>query len=69
MHHFLKKYGYIFFLTLAGITAGYMYWRFIGCTAGSCPITSQWHLSSLTGGIMGYLSGNIISDMRNKAKK
>jgi len=67
MGPFLKKHWYIVVLTIAGITAGFLYWRFIGCTKGSCPITSHWHTSSIIGGILGYLSGSIISDFRKKA--
>lgn len=38
-----------------GLIGGFLYWRFIGCTSGSCPITSNWHTSTLVGGIFGYL--------------
>jgi hypothetical protein len=69
MEQFLKKHWYIVVLTALGIAGGYMYWKFIGCAGGSCPITSHWHSSSLAGGIMGYLSGSIISDLRNKPGK
>lgn len=38
-----------------GLIAGYAYWRFIGCESGTCPLTSNWHTSTLFGGIFGYL--------------
>ena len=51
----LKKY----FLLLAGIAlgglAGYLYWKFIGCTSGSCPITSNPRNASLYGAVLGGL--------------
>jgi hypothetical protein len=65
-----KKYLVTGLLSLAGLAAGFMYWRFIGCSSGSCPITSHWYTSGLAGGLLGYFSGDSISDYRNrKAKK
>lgn len=40
---------------LAGAVGGYMYYHFIGCTSGSCPITSQPVNSTLYGAMMGGL--------------
>ena len=38
-----------------GALGGYLYWLFIGCSSGSCPITSSPLLSSLWGAVMGGL--------------
>lgn len=38
-----------------GFIAGFSYWHFIGCTSGTCPLTSNWYNSTLIGGVMGYL--------------
>ena len=27
--------------TLVGALAGYLYWKYIGCSTGTCPITSN----------------------------
>ena len=40
---------------LAGAVGGYLYYHFIGCTSGSCPITSQPVNSTLYGAMMGGL--------------
>ncbi len=40
---------------LAGAVGGYLYYHFIGCTTGSCPITSQPVNSTLYGAMMGGL--------------
>jgi len=37
-----------------------LYWKFIGCTSGTCPIKSVWYLSTLWGATMGYLLGDLI---------
>lgn len=46
-------------LTLLGITlgaaGGFLYWNFIGCTTGTCPITSSPINSSVWGAIIGGL--------------
>lgn len=51
---------------LAGIVGGFLYWRIIGCNSGTCPITANWHTSSILGGIMGYLGGSSIQDIIRK---
>lgn len=38
-----------------GIIGGYLYYSEIGCTTGTCAITSNPWLSMLWGGAMGYL--------------
>ena len=52
-----------------GLLGGFLYWRFVGCKSGSCPITSTWHMSTLMGGIMGYLIGDSVDDIRKKRKQ
>lgn len=44
---------------LAGAIAGYLYWRFIGCSSGTCPIASSPVISSIYGLIMGALLGSL----------
>ena len=39
----------------AGAVAGFLYWKFIGCTSGTCAITSKPVNSSLYGALMGGL--------------
>lgn len=38
-----------------GATGGYLYYYFIGCTSGTCPITSRPLNSTLYGALMGAL--------------
>ncbi len=38
-----------------GTTAGYLYWYFIGCNNGTCPITSSPMKSSIAGALLGGL--------------
>ena len=38
-----------------GALSGYLYWNYIGCTSGTCMITSKPINSTLYGALMGYL--------------
>ena len=40
---------------ILGTTAGFLYWNFVGCSSGTCMITSKPINSTLYGGLMGYL--------------
>ena len=56
---FIKKYqGSLIGITLGAI-AGWLYWNFIGCSSGTCAITSKPLNSVLYGALMGYLVAGI----------
>lgn len=56
-------------LTL-GAVAGFLYWYYIGCTSGTCAITSSPINSTLYGGFMGGLLLNTFdSSKKNKETK
>lgn len=40
---------------IAGAIGGYLYWFYIGCNSGSCPITSSPLNSTLYGIVLGAL--------------
>lgn len=54
---------------ILGGAGGFLYWRFIGCNTGSCPIRSVWYFSTLYGLILGYLLGDIITGFFFKRRK
>ena len=56
-------------LGLVGALGGFLYWKFVGCQSGTCPIQSVWYWSTLWGAVVGYLVGDFISDFINKRKK
>lgn len=49
-----------------GALAGYLYWRLVGCSTGTCPITSSPFMSTLWGAIMGGLIFDIFNKKKNK---
>ncbi len=46
-------------LTIIGAIGGYLYYHFVGCTSGTCAITSKPINSTLYGALMGGLVFNI----------
>ncbi|MBI5404178.1 MAG: hypothetical protein HY959_12325 [Ignavibacteriae bacterium] len=51
-----------------GMLVGFLYWNFIGCSTGSCPLTSNWFIMILYGGMMGGLIGNMMDEKIKKSK-
>ena len=41
--------------TIAGAGLGFLYYKFIGCRTGSCPLTSNPWISMIWGGLIGFL--------------
>jgi LytS/YehU family sensor histidine kinase len=55
MKLFIKKHLIKIIGVIVGMTGGYLYYYFVGCNSGTCPITSNPYISIIYGGIMGYL--------------
>lgn len=65
MKEFILKHKWRIVGTALGAFAGFLYWHYIGCNSGTCPIQSNWHTSSLYGGLMGFL----VSDLKKTKKE
>jgi hypothetical protein len=46
--------------TIIGAVCGYLYYRFVGCANGVCPITSNPWISSIYGAAMGFMVSGLI---------
>jgi len=59
-----KKRKVMILTALAGIliggAAGFLFYKFIGCTSGYCPITRNPYLSTMYGMILGFLISRAI---------
>ena len=53
----MKKYIILGISLVFGSLAGYAYYYFVGCRTGSCPITSNWYMTTLYGALMGLIVG------------
>jgi len=61
----LKRYWLTLFGGVVGAVSGYAYWFFIGCSSGTCPITS----SPLNSTLYGIVMGGLLFSMFIKEKK
>ena len=66
---FIKRYGWTLLGIVAGMVGGYLYWRYVGCTTGTCPITSSPVNSSIWGAAMGGLLLSSFMPEHRKIKK
>jgi hypothetical protein len=51
---------------ILGAVAGYLYYYYIGCHSGSCPINSNPYFSTLWGAAIGYLLGDMFRKRKPK---
>ncbi|AFR35374.1 DUF6132 family protein [Riemerella anatipestifer] len=55
MIDFIKKHKLSIVGAIIGAVGGYLYWMFVGCSTGTCAITSKPINSTLYGGVRGAL--------------
>lgn len=65
MKQILKKHRLRIVGIILGAIGGFLYYYFVGCASGTCPITSNPYISVIYGGIMGYL----VADLFKKKKQ
>lgn len=66
MNSFLIKYKFGLLGIVIGGILGYAYYHFIGCTTGSCAITSKPFNSTAYGMLMGYLMFSVFQKSTKK---
>jgi len=55
MKNFIKKHLLKITGLSVGAIGGFVYYHFVGCASGTCPITSNPYISVLYGALLGYL--------------
>lgn len=65
LNSFMKKYGLAVIGAVVGAIGGFLYWRFVGCSSGTCPITSSPYMSTVWGAVM----GGLLFDLFKKRKR
>ena len=68
MKDFLKKNLLRIIGALIGGVGGFLYYYFVGCSSGTCPITSNPYISILYGGLLGYLLLGMIKNQEHETK-
>jgi len=58
---FFQKYKRDLIGITLGAVAGFLYWKFVGCSSGTCMITSRPINSTLYGALMGFLVAGIFT--------
>lgn len=66
MKDFITKHKFGFLFLIPGIIGGYLYWRYVGCLSGTCPLKSNWETMILFGALIGYFLGDILDDYITK---
>lgn len=56
---FFQKYKRDLIGITLGAVVGFLYWKFVGCSSGTCMITSKPINSTLYGALMGFLVAGI----------
>jgi Family of unknown function (DUF6132) len=64
---FIKKYRLTIIGIALGSIAGYLYWRNIGCSSGTCLITSKPVNATLYGALMGGLIFSMFTTKKIKS--
>lgn len=59
---------YIIGIVLGGL-AGYLYYYFVGCASGSCPISSNPYISTIYCAIIGALLVSVFTPAKKSVKK
>lgn len=60
MKPFMQKYWLLVVGFVVGAVGGWMYWRFVGCLGGSCPIWSNMYIATGYGGLLGFLLAGLV---------
>ena len=66
---FLKKYLPEIVGALVGAVGGFLYWKYVGCSSGTCAIKSNWYMMIPWATVLGFLAGSVAGDIIRKRKK
>jgi hypothetical protein len=66
--NFILKYKLTIVGIVAGAIGGYLYYHSVGCSSGTCAITSKPLNSSLYGAMMGGLLFNLYQKEKSKTQ-
>jgi hypothetical protein len=67
--NFVNKYKFQLIGFVIGAVGGYLYWYFVGCLSGTCPLKQLWYYNTIFGAAIGLLVGDTIKSYILKRKK
>ncbi len=67
--NFLIKNKLLLIGLAVGALGGYLYYQYVGCVSGTCPITSRPLNSTLYGAVMGGLLFSLFNKETNQSPK
>ena len=56
MSNLINRYWKTALFAVVGAGVGFAYWKFIGCSTVTCPLTANWTSSTLMGGLVGLIA-------------
>jgi hypothetical protein len=68
MINIIKKNWFYFVGGIVGAAGGFLYWYKVGCSTGTCPITSSPIMSTIWGMLLGSLLFSIVFVKNKKFK-
>jgi len=69
MKSLIKKNTLMLIGVVIGLISGYLYYKFIGCSSGTCLITSKPINATLYGGLMGGLLFSLFTTKKDNNVK
>jgi len=66
MKQFIRNRKFEIIGGILGIIGGYLYWKYVGCISGTCPIQANWYSMVPYGLVMGILVGGLFKPKKGK---
>ena len=66
MEQFIKNRKFEIIGGIIGTIGGFLYWKYVGCVSGTCPIKANWYSMVPYGLVMGVLVGGLFKPKKHK---
>lgn len=66
MKQFIKNRKFEIIGGIAGIIGGFLYWKYVGCISGTCPIQANWYSMVPYGLVLGILVGGMLKPKKKE---